>query len=135
MHAFTKVKGKQEQFMVYLCNANPKHKKLHEVIVNKKSFWAYKSCYRNHCLIGKIIFNTEFTVIDRNLVYRRVMTVRWVPAFQRYDDKIIDFRQTYFLTKAVQESIKMDLYTSYIPFWNGTSVSNLLISMKLRLSV
>ena len=39
----------------------------------------------------------------------------------------MEFWEIHLLTKFVLESIKMNLHTSYAPFWNGISVSNLLI--------
>ena len=44
-----------------------------------------------------------------------------------YNSKIVEFWQIYFLTIVILESVKMNLHTSYIPFWNETSVRNLLI--------
>ena len=48
--------------------------------------------------------------------------------------KIVEFWENYFLTKVVLESMKMDLHTSYAPFWNGGSVSNWLIWSNLCFS-
>ena len=43
----------------------------------------------------------------------------------------MEFCKIYFLTKFDPESIRMNLHTSSAPFWNGTSVSNLLIMSNL----
>ena len=48
--------------------------------------------------------------------------------------KITEFWKKCFLTKVVIESIKMDSHISYAPFWNGISVSNLLILSNLCFS-
>ena len=46
--------------------------------------------------------------------------------------KNAEFWEIYFFTKFVTESIKMNLHTSYAPFWNEISVSNLLIWSNLE---
>ena len=43
----------------------------------------------------------------------------------------MEFWEIYFLTKFVPEAIKISLHTSSAPFWNGISVSNLLILSNL----
>ena len=43
----------------------------------------------------------------------------------------MEFCEIYFLTKFVPESIKVNLHISSAPFWNGVSVSNLLILSNL----
>ena len=45
--------------------------------------------------------------------------------------KTAEFWEFSFLTQFVLESIRMDLHVSYAPFWNETSVSNLLILSNL----
>jgi len=46
-------------------------------------------------------------------------------------EKLRNLEKILLFTKVVLESIKMDLHTSFAPFWNGTSVNNLLISSNL----
>ena len=43
----------------------------------------------------------------------------------------VEFWQIFFWTKFVLQSMKMDLQTSYVPFWNEMSVSNSLILSNL----
>ena len=74
--------------------------------------------------LGKLYnFGTKFELFS--VIYF------WFFAWIIFVWKNEEFWKIYFLTKFVPESIKMNLHTSSAPFWNGISVSNLLILSNL----
>ena len=70
--------------------------------------------------LGKLYnFGTKFELFS--VIYF------WFFAWIIFVWKNEEFWKIYFLTKFVPESRKMNLHTSFTPFWNEISISNLLI--------
>ena len=71
-------------------------------------------------VLGKLYnFGTKFELFS--VIYF------WFFAWIIFVWKNEEFWKIYFLTKFVPESRKMNLHTSFTPFWNEISISNLLI--------